>query len=94
MPSGVVREREADAEAERPPASPPSKIARLYPPQHAGIQTIEAHGDDEMDGESIAEELNEELLYADEEEDEPPSPVTRRLQMMEVETRRRQVKKK
>ena len=44
-----MREREAEEGNARVVASSPSKIQRLYPPQYAGVQSIEAHGDEEMD---------------------------------------------
>lgn len=40
--------RPREGEEERMVSSSPSKIPRLYPPQYAGIQAIEAHVDEEM----------------------------------------------
>ena len=64
-----MRERET-GEQEKPGRSSPSKIPRLYPPEYAGVQSIEAHGDEEMGDEWIPTDLTEELLYT-EEADEP-----------------------
>ena len=86
LPSGVVRERKAESQ-EGLPTSSPSKIPRLYPPQYAGVQAIEAHGDEEMEDELIPTELTEELLYTTEEADEPPITSDEHLMVMDKEAR-------
>ena len=90
QPSGIVREREAD-EHDRTATSSPSKIPRLYPPQYAGVQSIEAHGDEEMGDEWIPEDLTEELLYATDEADEPHITSDEHLMMMDKEARENEV---
>ena len=90
QPSGIVREREA-VEDDRTIPTSPSKIPRLYPPQYAGVQAIEAHGDEEMGDEWIPEELTEELLYAPDEADEPPITSDEHLMLMDKEARENEV---
>ena len=90
LPSGIVRERETDGH-EGPATSSPSKIARLYPPQYAGVQSIEAHGDEEMGDEWIPADLTEELLYTREEADEPPITSDEHLMVMDKEARQNEV---
>ena len=72
--SAPTSTRPREGEEETMANSSPSKIPRLYPPQYAGIQAVEAHGDEEMDDELIPEALNEEFFtgYGGNEDDEPP----------------------
>lgn len=52
--------------------SPSAKTARLYPPHYAGIESIEAHGDEEAGLEYMPEEINDEPMGYGGEEDDPP----------------------
>ena len=57
------RPLEADAsmpELEASPrAAPSSSMGRLYPPHYAGVDMIEAHGDEEVDNELIPDDVLE-----------------------------------
>ena len=70
-------------------SSSPTKIPRLYPPQYAGIQAIEAHGDEEINDELIPEALTEEFFagYGGNEEDEPPITTEAHLERLDHEAR-------
>ena len=71
----------------------PSKIPRLYPPQYAGIQAIEAHGDEEMNDELVPDALTEEFFagYGGNEEDEPPITTEAHLERLDHEARLNEV---
>ena len=76
--------RPAEHEAE---GSPSGKIARLYPPHYAGIQSVEVHGDEEMGLEHIPEEMNEEMQYSygGEEDGDPPEVTQEELDALDKE---------
>ena len=76
--------RPAEHEAE---GSPSGKIARLYPPHYAGIQSVEAHGDEELGLEHIPEEMNEEMQYSygGEEDGDPPEVTQEELDALDCD---------
>ena len=76
--------RPAEHEAE---GSPSGKIAKLYPPHYAGIQSVEAHGDEELGLEHIPEEMSEEMQYSygGEEDGDPPDVTQEELDALDKE---------
>ena len=92
-PRGVVRTAEEDEEVTA--SASPSKLSRLYPPHYAGIQAIEAHGDEELGTDLIPDEINEELFagYGGEEDEDPPITSEEHLQVLDSEARKVEVQR-
>ena len=92
-PRGVVRTAEESGEVTA--SASPNKSSRLYPPHYAGIQAIEAHGDEELGTDLIADEINEELFagYGGEEDEEPPITSEEHLQLLDSEARKVEVQR-
>ena len=90
---GVVRAAEGGEEIAA--SASPSKMSRLYPPHYAGIQAIEAHGDEELGTDLIPDELNEELFagYGGEEDEDPPITSEEHLQLLDNEARKVEVQR-
>lgn len=84
--------RPADHEAE---GSPGGKMARLYPPHYAGIQSIEVHGDEEVNVEYVPEETNEELQYSygGEEDGDPPEVSQEELDALDKEASQKETER-
>ena len=62
--------RESDSAVE---GSPSAKKSGLYPPHYAGIEAVEAHGDEEAGLDYMLEEVTEEHMgYGGDEDDDPP----------------------
>ena len=95
MPTSTpgTRLREEDGERLRPES--PSKVARLYPPHYAGIQSVEAHGDEEVGQDLIPEEVNEEMFagYGGNEDEEPPITTEAHLQMLDEQAKKNEVER-
>ena len=92
-PRGMVRTAEGDEEIIA--NASPSKLSRLYPPHYAGIQAIEAHGDEELGTDLIPDEINEELFagYGGEEDEDPPITSEEHLQLLDSEARKVEVQR-
>ena len=90
---GMASTRAREVEEDKITSASPSKIPRLYPPHYAGIQAIEAHGDEEMDDNLIPEELTEDLFagYGGNEDDEPPITTEAHLERLDHEARLNEV---
>ena len=84
--------RPAEHEAE---GTPSGKIARLYPPHYAGIQSVEVHGDEELGLEHIPEEMNEEMQYSygGEEDGDPPEVTQEELDTLDKEATRVEIER-
>ena len=94
LPSKITATRSRE-EGEEMAVSSPTKVARLYPPHYAGIQAIEAHGDEEVGQELIPEEINEELFagYGGNEDEEPPITSDEHLQLLDEQAKRHEVER-
>ena len=89
MASNASRPRDEGTETH--PAASPTKMARLYPPHFAGIQSIEAHGDEEFDYEMVPEEVTEELQGDGGEEEEPLIATDEHVRMLDQEAKSNEV---
>ena len=93
MPSSTTGTRSRDEDGDQAVPDSPSKVARLYPPHYAGIQSIEAHGDEEVGQDMIPEEVNEEMFagYGGNEDDEPPIATEEHLQLLDEQAKQNEV---
>lgn len=83
--------READAVVE---GSPSAKKSRLYPPRYAGIEAIEAHGDEEAGLDYMPEEVTEELMgYGGDEDDDPPEVSEAELTALDIEAKEKEIER-
>ena len=95
MPTSAPGTRPREEEGERTMPRSPSKMARLYPPHYAGIQSVEAHGDEEVGQDLIPEEVNEEMFagYGGNEDEEPPITSEEHLQMLDEQAKKNEVER-
>ena len=95
MPSSTTGTRSRDEDGDQAVPDSPSKVARLYPPHYAGIQSIEAHGDEEVGQDMIPEEVNEEMFagYGGNEDDEPPIATEEHLQLLDEQAKQNEVER-
>ena len=88
--------RTAEEDEEVTASASPSKLSRLYPPHYAGVQAIEAHGDEELGTDLIPDEINDELFagYGGEEDEDPPITSEEHvLQLLDSEARKVEVQR-
>ena len=95
LPSNAMAVEPRGEGGEMMASSSPSNLARLYPPHYAGIQAIEAHGDEEVGQDLIPEEVNEEMFagYGGNEDDEPPITSEEYLNLLDEQAKKNEVER-